>query len=149
MFPCLTESLEFLIIKNRTTFEQTLPVFLIISKFDKVLLTAPTDLKAFISSYTQQKEIFGLQQRYDANTKINTNKNFSYNKYIVDIFMFISAISLLLAITSIMYVLCKHKKLRALIASLVLQQVKEVGAETQKTNPEHRTLAYIGIVLTN
>ena len=61
MFPNLTESLEFLITKNRATFEQILPVSLNISKFDKTLLTASTDLKAFISSYTKQKEIFVLQ----------------------------------------------------------------------------------------
>ena len=36
-----------------------------------------------------------------------------------------------------------------LIASLVLHQVKEVGAVTQKEiNSEYRTLAYIGIILT-
>ena len=33
-FPNLTESLEFLVIKNRTTFEQTLPISLNISKFN-------------------------------------------------------------------------------------------------------------------
>ena len=74
MCPNLTESLEFPIIKNRTTFKQILPVFLNISKFDKTLLTASTDLKTFISSYTQQKEIFDLQQRRDAITKINIKK---------------------------------------------------------------------------
>ena len=62
--------------------------------------------------------------------------------------MFIYAIILLLATTVTMYLLCKHKKLRALIASLVLQQVKEVGTEMQETNSECRTLAYIGIILT-
>ena len=47
-----------------------------------------------------------------------------------------------------MYLLCKHRKLRVLIASLVLQQVKEVGAEMQQTNSKCRTLACIGIILT-
>ena len=42
MFPNLTESFELLIIKNRTTFEQILPISLNISKFDKMLLTAST-----------------------------------------------------------------------------------------------------------
>ena len=56
-------------------------------------------------------------------------KNFLYNNYIGDIFMIISTIISLLATTLTMYLLCKHKKLRALIASLVLQQVKEVGTE--------------------
>ena len=131
MFPHLTESLEFPIIKNRTTFKQILPVFLNISRFDTRLLTGPTELKTFISCYTNQKEIFDLQQRHDANAKINTNKNFFYNNYIVDIFMFISAIILLLATTLMMYFLCKHKKLGVLMASLVLQQ--EVGTEMQQT----------------
>ena len=62
--------------------------------------------------------------------------------------MFISAIISLLATISTVYLICKHKKLRALIASLVLHQVKEVGAEMQQTNSECRTLAYIGIILT-
>ena len=48
-----------------------------------------------------------------------------------------------------MYLLCKDKKLQTLIASLVLHQVKEVGAVTQREiNSECRTLAYIGIILT-
>ena len=66
----------------------------------------------------------------------------------MDIFMFMSAVILLPATMLTVYVLCKHKKLRGLIASLVLHQVKEVGAEMQQTNSESRTLAYIGIILT-
>ena len=62
--------------------------------------------------------------------------------------MFILAIISLLATPLTMNILCKHMKLSVLIASLVLQQVKEVGAETQHTNSECRTLAYIGIILT-
>ena len=44
--------------------------------------------------------------------------------------------------------MCKHKKIRTLIESLVLNQVKEVGATSKETNPECTTLAYIGIILT-
>ena len=47
-FPNLTESFEFLIIKNETTFKQTLPISLNISKFDSTLLTAPSNLKDLI-----------------------------------------------------------------------------------------------------
>ena len=62
--------------------------------------------------------------------------------------MFISAIISLLASTLTVYLLCKHKKLQTLIASLVLHQVKEVGTVTQKEiNSECRTLAYMHIVL--
>ena len=106
MFPNLTESLELLIIKNRTTFEQILPVSLKVSKFHNTLLTASTDLKEFVSSYTKNKEIFDLQKRHDSgNMESTTNKNFFSDNYIVDIFMFILAIILLLATTLAMYLL--------------------------------------------
>ena len=41
-FPNLTQCLEFLIMRNKTTFEQTLPIFLNICKFDPILLTKNT-----------------------------------------------------------------------------------------------------------
>ena len=56
-FPNLTEPFEFPIIKNRTTFKQTLPISLNISKFDSTLLTSSSDLREFINSYTNHKEI--------------------------------------------------------------------------------------------
>ena len=96
-FPNLTESLGFLIIKNKTTFEQTLPISLNISKFDPTLLTASGVLKDFINNYTNDKEFFDLQERHDGmKAKLNTNTNFFFNNYIVDIFLFITAIISLL-----------------------------------------------------
>ena len=44
--------------------------------------------------------------------------------------------------------MCKHEKIRALIPSLVLHQVKEVGTISGETNSECITLAYLGIILT-
>ena len=44
-FTNLTESHEFLIIKKKITFKQTLPISLNMSKFDSDLLTAPRNLK--------------------------------------------------------------------------------------------------------
>ena len=112
MFPNLTESLEFPVIKNRSTSEETLPISLNISRFDKTLLTASTDLKEFINTYTNHKEILDLQERHDS-AKLNTNKNFFSDNYIMDIFMFISAVISLLATTLTvyltLYLLCKHK----------------------------------------
>ena len=67
------ESLEFPIVTNRTTFEQTLPISLDIFKFDQTFLTVSSDLKEFINSYTNHKEIFDLQERHD-NTELKTNK---------------------------------------------------------------------------
>ena len=126
MFPNLTESLQFPLIKNRTTYKQTLPINLNISGFDKTLLNAPTNLKDFINSFTKQRKIFDLQERHET-TILNTNKNFFFDDYIMDIFVFISAIIALLTTTLTVYLLCKHRKIRALIASLVLHQIKEVG----------------------
>ena len=51
------ESLEFPIIKSKTTSEQTLPVSLNVSRFDSNLLTASSNLKDFIHQYTCKKEI--------------------------------------------------------------------------------------------
>ena len=59
----LTDSLEFPILKDKTTFEQTLLIPLNISKFDTSLLTAPRTLKDFIHQYRSKKEIFGMMHR--------------------------------------------------------------------------------------
>ena len=146
MFPNLSESLKFLLIKSRTTYKQPLLITLNISRFDKTLLTAPSNLKDFMNSYAKHKEIFDLQERHK-NTILNTNKNFFSNNYIMDIFMFISAIILLLTTTLTVYLLCKHKKIRVLVTSLVLCQVKEVGTVSWDTSVECTTLAYIRIIL--
>ena len=45
------------------------------SKFDPTLLSASSDLKEFINSYTNNKEIFDLQGRHDSTeVKLNTKK---------------------------------------------------------------------------
>ena len=54
--------------------------------------------------------------------------NFFFNNYILDVFLFVTAISSLLVTTLVTYILCKQKKLETLVASLALQQIKEVGA---------------------
>ena len=45
----LTESLDFPLLKNKTTFEQSLPISLIVSKFDTELLTVPRTVKDYSS----------------------------------------------------------------------------------------------------
>ena len=147
-FSNLTESPEFPIIKNETTSEQTLPISLNVSKFDSTLLTAPGDLKDFIHWYTQDKEIFDLQERHDDMSLI-TNRNFFSDNYVIDVFLFIAVIIYLLATTLTIYLLCKHRKLRTLMASLVLHHIKEVGTVTQKEiNTECKILTYISLALT-
>ena len=80
--------------------------------------------------------------------ELNTNKNFFSKNYIVDIFLFITAVISLLATILTKYLICKHKKLCTLIARLVLHPVKEVGTVTQKViHSKCRTLAYTSLVL--
>ena len=67
MFPNLTDSLQFPLIKNRTTYEQ---INLSVSNFDKSLLHASTNLKDFTFSYIKKKEISIL------------GSNFSVTEYI-------------------------------------------------------------------
>ena len=55
------------------TFEKILPISLNISKFDCALLTASSDLKEFIHQYTNDKEIFNLQERHDS-MELSTKK---------------------------------------------------------------------------
>ena len=73
MFPNLTESLRFPLIKNRTIYKQILPITLHISGFDKTLLTAPTKSNDFMNNYARHEEIFGLQERHET-TILNTKK---------------------------------------------------------------------------
>ena len=111
---------------------------------------ASSNLKEYIYRYINNKEIFDLQQRHDSTElELNANKNFFSDNYVVDIFLFITVIISPLITILIVYLLCKHKKLRTLIASLVLHQVKEVGTMTQKEiNTECKTLTYVSLVLT-
>ena len=85
-----------------------------------------------------KKEIFDLQERHET-IILNTNKHFFSDNYILDIFVFISTIISLLTTTLTVYLLCKHKKIRALLATLVLHQVKEVGFMSGETNSECTT----------
>ena len=80
-----------------------------------------------MNSYVKHKEIFELQERHE-NTILNTNENFFSDNCIMDIYVFISVIISLLTTTLTVYLLCNHKKISVLISSLVLHQVKEVGA---------------------
>ena len=100
--------------------------------------------------YANNKESFDLKERHVSTVVSlnNSNKNFFSNNYIVDIFMFTSSIISLISTTLVIYVFCKHKHIRTLVASLILHKIKEVEASSKETNSECKTLAYIGILLT-
>ena len=130
----LTEELEMPILTNKTTSEFTLPVFLNKSTFDDTLLSTPLTLKEYIAQYKHEKEIFDLKERHDIEELDIEflSKNFFTNNFIIDTFVFITVIILVITAMIIIYTLCKHNKLRAIVVSLTLKQVKEVKAEEIK-----------------
>ena len=118
-----TEKLSFLILTNKTTSQHTLPIFLNDTRFDETLSSAPKTLKEYISQYKQKKEIFDSKERNDTDLEF-PNKNFFTSNLIVDIFIFTVAIILAIPTLIILYLVCKHNKLRTLVARLALQHVK-------------------------
>ena len=91
MFPNLTDL--FPLIKDRTAYEQPLPINLSIPNFDKSLPHVPTNLNNFVQDCAKNKEIFDLEERHASRILNYSSKNFFSNNYIVDIFMFASSLS--------------------------------------------------------
>ena len=60
------------------------------------------------------------------------NKNFFSNNYTIYIFLFVTVIILILVTAIVMYILYKHLKLKTLVTSLTLQQIKEVAVVTKQ-----------------
>ena len=149
MLPNLTESLT--LIRDRTHYEQPLPIHLNIPHYDNSLTNRPSKLKEFLDNYihsTDDKEIFDLQKG-NTTHKFSPYKNFFLNQ-IVNIFTFTSSIITIITIMLVIYLFCKHKHIRTIVASLILHKAKEVEAKltTETNNPECSTLAYIGMALT-
>ena len=63
-------------------------------------------------------------------TQICLTKISFFNNFIIDVFLFVTTVISVLVTTLAIYLLCKHKKLRTLVTSPALQQIKEVGAVT-------------------
>ena len=68
---------SFQLIKDRTTYEQPLPINLSISNFDSSLLHVATNLKSFMHDYARNKEISDLKERHVSTVESlnNSNKN--------------------------------------------------------------------------
>ena len=146
----LMEELEMPILINKSTSEFTLLVFLNKSTFDDTLLSAPLKLKEYIAQYKHEKEFFDLKERHDIDELDIEflHKNFFTNNFIIDTFVFIIVIISVITTMIIIYILCKHNKLRALVASLALQQVKEVKAEEVRNgNYECKCISQFYVIL--
>ena len=89
-------------------------------------------LKHFIHQYCKKKEIFDLKERHINRNSELPNKNFFFNNFTTNVFLFVAVIILILVTTLVMYILCKHIKLKTLVTNLALQQINEVGAVTRQ-----------------
>ena len=117
--------------RDKIGYEQPLPIYLNISCYDNSLSDRPGKLKEFVCSFTQDfnnKEIFDLQKGHTTYTFL-PYKNFFLNQ-IVNIFTFTSSIISIITITLVIYLFCKHKHIRTIVASLILHK-------TKKWKPEH------------
>ena len=133
MLPNMTDSLP--LIKDRTRYEQLLPLNLSMPHFDNSLRHRPTKLKDFMTNYVKtDKEICDLQQRHAIESHtFSSNKNF-FSSHIVNIFMFTSSIISIITIMLVVYLFYKHKHIITIVASLILHKIKEVEANS-KPNP--------------
>ena len=59
-------------------------------------------------------------------------KIFFFNNHTIDIFLFVAAIILLLAVTVVLFIIFKHTKLNSLVTSLALQEIRKVGTVTRE-----------------
>ena len=138
--------------RSITEYEQILPMHLNISSssFDSSLHSRPVRLKDFVHKHIQDnaQEIFDLQKRHTPHTSL-PYKNF-FSNTIINIFTFTSSMVSMITIILVIYLYCKHKHIRTIIASLILHKAKEIEANTptRLENTECQTLAYIGITLT-
>ena len=93
---------------------------------------------------------FSTTRFYSSDT-FTSNKNF-FSNHIVNIFLFTSSKILIITITLVAYLFCKHEHIRTIVASLILHKIKEVEANSNHSpeinNCECRTLACVGIILT-
>ena len=87
-------------------------------------------LKDFIHQFHYKGKLFYLKERHKNNNLDLANKNFFFNNYTVDIFLFVTAIILLMVTTIVMST--------TLVTSVVLQQIKDVGEVAKQ---EHISIA--------
>ena len=117
-FDSLTNASDVQVIQNWTMHEQISTISLQSFEFNSELLEAPKTLKEFVYQYKQKKEI--LDKCKDQNNKINNHSFFK--NYIMNIFVFIAAILSMIVTAAIVYLVCKHAKLKALVTGIALQQ---------------------------
>ena len=112
-------------LENWTTQEEILPISLLSFEFDTNLMQAPKMLKDIVYQYKHNKDILDSQKESTVDNILGSNKNSFLNNYIIDIFLFVIALISLIVTMIVMYVVYKHAKLKTLVTSIALQQIRE------------------------
>ena len=94
-------------------------------------------LKDLVHQFQHIKEIFDLQERHNDNGLDSNNKNSFFNNYTIDIILFVTAIISLVVTSIVMYIICRHTKLKSLVTSLALQQIREADAKQEQVSIMH------------
>ena len=119
--------------RGRTNNEQILLIHLNISHFDNSLYSRPGKLKDFIYILcrTVMAKKFLICKKDIHYMHYYLTKNFYFNK-IVNIFTFTSSLISMITIILVIYLYCKHKHIRTIIASLILHKGKKVEQTYQQ-----------------
>ena len=102
-----TDTLKAPILWNRTTYEQTSPISLSPPAFDSRLTTVAKTLKDYVHQIWQKRESFDLQERHTIMELESPSKNFFFNNYVLNVFLFVTAKISLLVMILVILILCK------------------------------------------
>ena len=101
--------------QNWTTQKQVLPISLQATPFDSKLLNAPKTLKGMVQQYKQKNKMLDETQK-------DKPKDDFFDNIAIDIFLFAAAIISMLTIVSIIHLVCRHSKLKALLTGIAFSQ---------------------------
>ena len=123
--------------QNWTTQEQILPISLQSTPLDKKLLKVPETLKGLVQQYRQKGQTLKV---YESKTK-----NKCFDNIAIDIFLFISAIISMLVVIAIIYIVCKHVKLKSLSTGIAFQPIKQTEAAVASQIQQNCTAQWYAI----
>ena len=85
-------------------------------------------LKDFVYQCKSKKAIFDLEKGHVDNKSLDSNKNSLFNIYIIYIFLFITMLISFIVTTIVIYIGCKHEKLKSLVTRFAFWQIKGIDA---------------------
>ena len=90
----------------------------------------PKTLKDFVYQFKHRKQILDIEEEHigEERDKLNTKFSSFLNGFMVDLFLFVTALITIIVMMVVIYVTCNHSKLKTLVTNAALQQMKRVEA---------------------